>query len=276
MNATSLPDGRTRGGTTVLASTGPRITLATMVQVADMEAVTGWLEIGPGAGVALSEGLVVDAWFGDLRGAVAFYELFTHPVPGALVLREAPIEPTAPIGPTSSLVLEASRRADDWRRIAGMPLMLDTDRELPELPEAMMDLLGSLDGETPLYVLVDGAGAPRNTSGHRLAPLVQTGVLVPVGPSVELPDAAPDAFVEDLSDESTASPATEGFPFPAVDDRGHPVDGLECLDRGRQALRGGDLDTAITWFRHAVAKRPDDGVAAQNLRRVRRLMEERA
>ncbi|MCB9664128.1 MAG: DUF4388 domain-containing protein [Alphaproteobacteria bacterium] len=261
MNA-ARPVPPVRGGVEVLSAVAPRVTLATVLQVADLEAVSGWIDVGGEGGVALVDGMVVDAWCGPWRAEDALFELFLAGGEVRIVLREAAVPDARPLGATSSLVLEGTRRADEWTRIGGMVLSLSARATMAAVPgrcEAVVDLL---DGESPLFEVVAVAGLPRHVAAHGLAPLVSSGTLVGSGAVVPVPVAAvpraPDTGDEHHEDDVDAP------------------DFFDCLDRGRQALRGGDLAGSLRWFDRAVTLRPEDRVAAQNQRRVARLLQEQA
>ncbi len=245
------------GGVEVMSVVCARVSLATLLQVVDMEAVTGWVDVGAHGGVLVSDGLPVDAWLGRWTATDALYELFLVDEAERCVVWEADVAgDRRPLGPTSSLVLEGARRADEWRRIAGMVLSRAPGSTLATVPARCEPIVERLDGKTPLFQVVDATGVPRHIASHGLAPLVAAGVLVASGEVVPLPVATRSVGV-------TGSAPAEGPDF------------FDCLERGRSELRSGDLASAHRWFTHAVELRPEDRVAAQNQRRVARLLEER-
>ncbi|MCB9681759.1 MAG: DUF4388 domain-containing protein [Alphaproteobacteria bacterium] len=271
MNAAILAP-QVQGGETVMSTRGGRVTLAGLMQLVDMEGVTGWVDVGGHGGVATSDGLVVDAWYQGWHGTDALFELFLACGAMPCVVRETEVSDRSPLGPTSSLVLEACRRADEWGRIAGMRLAVVAKPDAPEPAERARAVMRHLDGTRPLFEAVERAGVPRHAAAHLLVPLIQAGVLVPQGPLATVPPlpSAPKVVVPE--------PRPQGGQ--AVVDAAPPVaagsDFYDWLEQGRMAMRAGDLEGAHACFTEALGMRPGDGVAAQNLRRVERILAERA
>ncbi|MCB9675656.1 MAG: DUF4388 domain-containing protein [Alphaproteobacteria bacterium] len=248
--------------------------LASLVQLVEGEMFDGWLHCPTGR-LGLRQGAVVAARCGELDGMPALRELFLCPV--GRVRLERGVAEGAPLGGTLALVMEGVRIADEWDRLA--PLVLDEAAgfEAPTIGPVDRALLNGFDGVRTTYEVVKAAGIRPSGVTDALLQLMDEGWLVEVAPArpdevrrwqatvgtepVEAPAPAPVA----------AAPEPEPEPMAPAPTAVEPQDYYEALDAGRIALRAGDHDAAEASFMAALAARPGDRIAAQNLKRVRAL-----
>lgn len=234
------------------------VSLGTLLQVAEAERISGAIRYAPGVEVGLRDGVPVRARFGALSGVDALLEMFLRPLPPFVV--DVAEEPAAsPLGVSVGLVLDACRLQDDWARVA--PLVL-APRDGAALAGDLQAL--GLDGRRPVWEVVEAAAAARarviDPLLHGLAEghLVEAGAPVPAPPE----EAPASAGPEDPPVAGRVEALT-----PAADDFGASV------ELGRRMVREGRFVQARVAFERAVALRPDDRVAHQNLRRIAALAE---
>ncbi len=218
----------------VLRGDGVVVGLASLLQLAEGEALTGRVVL-PRGEVGCHLGNVVRARFGALAGVAAVQEHFLHP--GGSFSVETGDEPAAPpLGPTSALVLDGYRLLDDWRRVEALRLRRVDGAALPP---ALGALAPRLDGRRPVSDVVAAAGAWRCRVIDPLLEALEAGTLVEVAP-----------------DEVEDDPPTDPGGFDTA------------MEAGRRLVREGRYDDARAAFGRALAARPDDRVALQNLRRL--------
>ncbi|MCB9683343.1 MAG: DUF4388 domain-containing protein [Alphaproteobacteria bacterium] len=250
------------------------VSLGTLLQVADLEAVTGAIEVGTAGRILLDAGMPTHASAADLEGLDAFYELFLDaPRQGELVLREgdAP-EMTWGRRPVASLILEGTRRADEWRRNADRVIARGTVAD-----DADPELLAAVDGVRAPWQLAAALGMARHAVASRIAGWLDAGVVSDTGTRAPMPATGPTASnranVPVTAEPVRPLPAAEPAIAEPADDDATEASFYDHLDAGRRALRGGDLEGAHAAFSEAAALRPNDRVARQNLRRIESLME---
>ncbi len=213
--------------------------LASLLQLAETESWTGWLRL-PGGAIGLLDGLVVAATCGALAGRRAVQELFLARS-GPFTLEIGPVSAREPLGGTVALVLEGVRLADEWERVA--PLVLAPAPGIgaaPGVGEGGLD--AELDGLRTVEEVVRSRGAPATSVVDDLLRRVEAGELVEVAPP---------------------RPARAQGPI-VGEEPGY----FEALEAGRSHLRLGAYDAAAAAFRAALAARPGDRIAGQNLKRV--------
>jgi len=208
------------------------IGLTSLLYLAHFETLTGWLVVGDRGVVTLHRGQPGHTRAGSLRGVDALRELLFHRGGRFSVIRGVPDVPEAPLDNTTAVMMDAYRLRDEWARIA--PLVLRLTRPWhPAGPLAAT--LARLDGRRTLPDAARDSDEPLTPQIDPLLHALGQGLLERVGP--------------------TAAPA------PASSD-----DFYALLDRGRELMRRGEHEAACAALERALALRPDDRVAQQNLR----------
>jgi hypothetical protein len=214
----------------IVRGDGRRVGLGSVLQLAEAESLTGRLTWGAGS-IAVSMGAPVDARLRELSGFAAVREMFLTPAL-TFALEQGETPAGRPFADASTILLEGCRLQDEWARVA--PMVLRKRADVPiDLP---------FDGRT-VEAMVDAAKIPRLHVVDAVLAAIEAGKLEVV--RMEAPLAAP-ADVE---------PATTL----AFDD---------LLDVARQLVREGRLADARAQLENALRLRPNDRVAAQNLRRI--------
>lgn len=277
------------------------VRLSSLLQLTEAEGASGWLLLGDWGRVGLQEGLPTVARCGPLEGYSALVTMFfiEH---GEAVLRLEEAPQGASLGPVVRAIMDGLRLVDEWRRIG--PLVLGRYSGAPPegTSEEVSRVVARLDGSTPVQEIVVqlNLSPARVTDG--LIDLLENGHLLEVGLSADpvpwrgfhpttAPAAGPQVEVEaeerpgvehraaeraeELVEEDAAAeavtdaPGTWGAATPSADPARRELSFEVLIARGRALLREGDLDASEAAFEAAVALRPDDRIAAQNLRRVR-------
>lgn len=211
------------------------MSLATLMFVVDSEATSGAIRFEPRGRLSVRDGELINARLGTLRGLDAFYELFLDGPTSLSVDDDVVIEGPS-LGMTAGLVLEGTRRADEWLRVC-------EDRwawrgDVPATDGSATALAAVLDGHRTGRELAEASRLPRHQVGVLLAGWLDAAVLTRGSPP---------------------PPPRPGF--------------FECIDLGREAYRAGRIEEAVVAFEDALQQRPGDRIAGQNLRRARaRLM----
>ena len=246
------------------------VRLSSLLQLVEAEGAAGALSF-PGSGVVrLSRGDIIEAAAGPLSGYAAVRTLFFVPS-GPFVLDVIAQDPDGPrrppLAPVPRAVRDGVRLRDEWARIGGMGLA--ATGPLPELPGPAADVLGRLDGKRPLQALVLEA---------RVSPalVVDTALdLLEAAHIDEVSDALPHEPWPGISAmQSAGQPTLLSYSSISTQTSLTPADPLDydqLLENGRRLLREADFEGAESAFTAALAARPDDRIAAQNLRRARQL-----
>lgn len=215
-----------------LRGNGDLAELSTLLQLVEMEVLTGRVRYDRGGEIGVYGGSIVRAGLGRLSGVGALLEMFL--VTSGPFGVDVGAEPKAPpLGSTAALVLDGCRLLDDWRRIESLFLSAGRAGPLPPPLQALQ-----FDGRLPTGSVLAAAGAARHPLVDPILQAIESGVLV------EVARAAP------------AVPAANAATYEA------------CMEEGRRCVRGGRLAEARARFSEAITLRPDDRVAIQNLRRV--------
>lgn len=243
-----------------------RIRLPSILQLVESDGLTGRVTL-PRGEILLLDGEIVAARAGDLQGKGALGELFLIAC-GRATLDEHPTQGTS-LGSMMGLIIDGCRRADDWERFGALVLTLARGAPLPEAPERRR-ILDGFDGQRAVFEVVERLAVHASVLVDVVAEALETGLLV----ETALPKA--DAFLEyrqrDLAaDEAPPSPAPPhragptGRPdvAPSGDDSFATL-----LESGRAHLRNGRMVEAEAAFQAALAERPGDRIAAQNLKRL--------
>lgn len=212
----------------ILAGSTASIGLVSLLQLTEAEGCTGFLRIGD-AEIRLHRGGVVGASFNGVEGVDALLELMLH-AGASFVLNDDPVPAGQPVGELGPLLLDGCRLLDDWSRVDRKVV-----RPLRRLPDSLKIIAPWLDGTCDVATATSRAQALRVRVVEPLIAALEEGLL------------------EELA---------EALPPPLPDD----FDTL--VELGRTRVREGQLGAAREAFERAVALRPSDRVATQNLRRI--------
>lgn len=222
------------GAVEILGGDLSDISLTSLLQLAQYEAISGWLCVPRRGEIVLEKGQVLDASCGTLTGVEALRELLFHRGGRFSLLRGEP-RGSRMIENVTFAVMDAYRLRDEWTRIAGAVLR-------PAGGQMWRPTGGLLDS---FAVHFDG----RRTVGEAVA--------VAAGCTTLLLDALLDAINLGLLVRVAAPVAHTDEP-----DLGF----YELIDRAQRLMRGGNYETAEKHLHRALALRPEDRVAQQNLR----------
>lgn len=237
--------------------------LSSILQLAEAERTSGLLRLAEGCTVAFSRGEITAATAGALSGFPALVTLFFLNQ-GTFVLELAEPDDRPVLAPLLRAILEGTRIVDEWERLG--PMKLGWTGEPGLLHDELAGLGPLLDGRMSLHRAAVQLGLSPALLVDPVLTHYEDGRLIERG--------APDEREPWVVAPSTPAP-TPPSPSPeAAAPRAAPgeVDGIdELLDAGRNALRSGDHGAAEDCFLRALALRPADPIATQNLRHVRRI-----
>lgn len=237
------------------------ISLPSLLQLAQAEAITGKIEVHGRGQIGLIKGHVGTVACGTLSGIEALRELAFHDRGHFSLLRGEPDGDRCADNVTFAL-MDAYRLRDEWNRLAGVVLRRVADRPWKPTGGLLDEVVLDLDGRRPLAEILRHRPRGVTLLLDALLDALGLGLLerVPVGRG----EAPPPTL-------TLAPPVPEPEPPPPG-----PVDFDELVERGRALIRGRDLDAAEALLRQALALRPDDRVVGQNLRALARLRDEAA
>lgn len=209
------------------------VSLTSLLYLAQFEALTGWLLVGARGVITLHKGQPGLTCAGALRGADALRELLFHRGGRFSLIRGAPEPDADALTNITAVMMDAYRLRDEWTRLA--PLVLrPAGTWRPDGPLAAV--VGRLDGRRSLAEALRELETPLTAV---LDPLLQ---------------ALAQGQLERSGGARAAAPVEASEDFYGL------------LDRGRELMRRGELEAACSALRRALALRPDDRVAHQNLR----------
>ncbi len=230
-------------GRTILSGDLSIVSLASVFQLVEAECITGRLELEAGGVVSFFAGRPVGAKYGPAEGVPAILDAFVRE-PASFTLTTAAVAQGPAVGAVLGLIMEGCRLSDEWKRLAFQVLAVGHRERVAALGPVAQALAQQLNGGRAVELAVDRAGLPRSAAVDPLLAMIDEGVVHEV--------------------TSPPPPLREHGPL--------SVAGFsEAMELGRQALRNGAYADAAVAFEAAVALRPEDRVAAQNLRRVREL-----
>ncbi len=221
-------------GVEILAGDLSDISLTSLLQLAQYEAISGWLCIARRGEISLSKGHVLDATCGALTGLEALRELVFHRGGRFSLLRGEPKGSRA-IENVTFAVMDAYRLRDEWTRIAGVVLRPAGGETWRPTGGLLDTFIVNFDGRRTVAETVAGATGCATLLLDALLDAINLGLLVRV--------AAPTA--------------------PAIEP---DLNFYELIDRAQALMRRGNYETAEQHLQRALALRPDDRVAQQNLR----------
>nr|WP_263429533.1 DUF4388 domain-containing protein [Nannocystis pusilla] len=218
------------------------VSLVSLLQLAQVEAVSGWLRVEGRGEIALLKGHVGSVVCGRLSGVEALRELAFHDRGRFVLARGEPAGDRCGDNVTFAL-MDAYRLRDEWKRLADAVLRRVDERPWKPTGGPFDPIVLELDGQRTLSELVDPD----------------------LGIATLVIDAALDALrlgaIERVPAAQRRPPA-----LAAVDTEDIDV----MVERGRELLRRGDLDAAEQLLRRALTRRPGDRVIQQNLRALAR------
>ncbi|MCA9690354.1 MAG: DUF4388 domain-containing protein [Nannocystaceae bacterium] len=227
--------------TTVLEGDLRSVSLASVLHLAESDAIDGVLLIGDDRLIGLCRGLVVSARAGKLAGLSALNSMFFLDRGAFRLIAGDPAE-GAPFGSAIELTIEACRIVDEWSRLSPMVLRVTPLFDGRSVSRPVDDLMLMLDGSSSVGDLVGERGYS------------------PVLIISDLLEALREGIVETVARADRGPPPADGRPS--------PEDFNELLDEGRAHMRSGDLVRAERTLRRAVRAQPENRLARQNLRRV--------
>lgn len=246
----------------LLRADGRLVRVSTLLQVADLEALTGRIRSGANVEIAFHRGDVVRARAGALSGLAAVYESFVLPHE-QIVMERADVEAGAPLGPLIAMIVEGSRLFDEWERLSGMTFTLAGTLPAGTRPEVQRVATRS-EGRRTLAALVDIYGFTRCPLVDPLLGLIESGVLVASTGSASGAHTAPaeSGSVQRVMEGSARQPRAED-------------DFDTLMGNARAQVRAGRYDLARQQFEAALRLRPQDPTVRQNLRRLDQLQGDR-
>lgn len=212
--------------------------LASLLQLAQHESLSGWLEVARRGVVTLHKGQAIEARCGGLRGLYALRELLFHRG-GRFSLRRGATElpPGGTVESVTFALMDAYRMRDEFARVSDCAFRTPPARPWHDTGGPLDAVVARCDGRRTLAQACQAAGEPFTLVIDPLLQAIGEGRLeradVVVAPREELPTA-------------------EDF--------------FELVDRGRDLMRQGEHRSAHAVLLRALALRPDDRVVQQNLR----------
>jgi len=223
------------------------VALSSLLQAMHVDSVSGYLRVEGGGVLHIVDGEVVEASTAGAKGYDAVMSLLARRR-GSFSFERATPAASAPLAPIMNLLLESARLDDEWRRVAGYVVrVVDETRLLSDVP-CLASLVQWIDGRRTIEELAHLSG----DSTTDLVASVRLGISRRVLARVR----------------SAESEATQSESEP---DRDYD----ELLACAREKIRDGDLEGASRCLHRALARRPEDRIARQNLRRVAALLSSR-
>lgn len=226
---------RHRSGAEIVSGQLGPVSLGALLHLAHYEGLSGWLCVARRGEIEIERGTVLDAVCGGLTGFDALRELVFHRG-GRFSFVGGETRGRSVIENATLALLDAYRLRDEWAKVAGLVLQ-PASGGWQATGSALDGLVPLLDGRRTTAEAVAECGGYVTALLDALSAALGRGLLVRV--------AAPG----DASAEAG-------------------VDFYELLDRAQGFMRGGNYEAAEGLLRRAIALRPDDRVAQQNLRAV--------
>ena len=205
------------------------MTVVDLLQTFELSKRSGTITLKSGRRLGyvwFADGRLVDAEVGELRGEEAVYRMLVwseadFEVDFGPVAREETVEL-----PTSQLVMEGMRRADDWGRLVEqLPALGDVyevDHErllerLSEIPDELNGILRLFDGRRSLMEVIDDSPFEDLSTLNTLSKLYFEGLLVvPAAPPTTRVSAASNYPAVVVDPTATPPPAMEPTPTTAL------------------------------------------------------------
>lgn len=239
-------------------------TLASMLQAAESDRVTGGFRFQPEGEMVLYEGAVVDAVYGRLSGLDAALTLLMVKST-ALVFEAFEVEPRPALMDTMAMIIDGARLNDDWATLAPQVLSLREGVDTSDLPTPVRRALKALNGSRIVNEALDLYGIDIIEVIDDLLDLRENGDLIEV--------AAPRPERIKLGTATPAPVRKRSAAAPAAPQTPSGEDFYDLLDDSRTALRSKDYGRALSLLERAQALQPNDRTVEQNIRRIRQLIE---
>ncbi|MCA9660196.1 MAG: DUF4388 domain-containing protein [Myxococcales bacterium] len=214
------------------------MTLTSLLHALHADERSGWLRVDDEWVVVLVHGEIVAASSSEERGLPAIQALLLR-TDGTFTFERGDPQDAPPLAPMMSLILESARLNDEWRRLSPMVLEIRDRQKLGEIDSPELAAL-----------------APEIDGKRTVAELVHIGSLAPV--------QVIDAILAGLSRKALRCVARDHRLALSEPD----ADFFTLIDRARDHVRAGDLDSAEVALHRALSLRPGDRLARQNLRRL--------
>lgn len=244
------------------------VSLNSLVQLAQAESISGWIRVQRRGEVVLAKGRIVGAVCGALRGIEALRELMFLRDGRYSVVRGQP--PDAPLlEGVLYAIMDAYRLREEWSRVSGLVLRRVGDQRWHPIGHPVDRLVAALDGRRSLAELAADLDASVTVVLDPLLDALKIGLLEPAPAPAAAAPTVPMFTPPSLA--PVAPPPVAPPPGAAANPPTGPVepptgDYYEWIDRARERMRAGDLDAAERALQQALALRPNDRVAQQNLR----------
>lgn len=219
------------------------ISLSSLLQALNADGRSGWLHLEGGGEIVLVNGEVVAASTSNAEGNAAIQALLARRSGDFSFTRGDPPR-GEPIASMMGLILESARLDDEWQRLAPNVVEVRDRSKINPKDPCISTLLPWIDGR------------------RSVAQLAHLGVST-TAQIIESINAA-------LASGALGRVRGRRAPEPLVDE-----DFDELIDGARVHMRAGELEAAAAAFHRALALRPDDRIARQNLRRVAALISTR-
>ncbi len=242
--------GVTRGGGCTIRGNLKDVALSSLLQAMHVESASGSLHLEGGGELHLVRGEIVAASTERADGYDAVMSLLARRRGSFRFEGASPrgTDPRAPLAPIMNLLLESARLDDEWQRVAGnVPRVIDPAR-IPVGDRCLTAVIPWMDGRRTMSELAHLSGA----STTELIAALRSGLSRGAIERIRSAEAA--------GERDTPEP-----------DRGFE----ELLLSARSRIREGDLEGATRLLHRALARRPEDRIARQNLRRVAALLSSR-
>lgn len=222
------------GGVEILSGDLSDVSLMSLLQLAQYDSISGTVIIARRGEITLDKGHVLDAVCGPLTGVEALRELLFHRG-GRFSLLRGEVSGPRVVDNVTFAVMDAYRLRDEWVRLAGAVLAPTSSRPWKPTGGLLDAVVVQLDGRRTVAEAVATASSCTTLLLDALLDALALGLLRRV--------AAPEARSEEQN-----------------------LDFYELIDRAQSLMRGANYEAAERLLQRALALRPDDRVAQQNLR----------
>lgn len=259
-----------------------RVSLSGVLQLLESESLHGRLRLDRGE-IASRNGALTEARYRGLTGVVAVLEALVT-ARGSFTFDDAADVPNGSLGSTPGLVMESCRIIDDLERL-GPIHFARADGWAPKIDDLDLRLFArALDGTRPavdliaerdLHVVPTVRWLEARAAARELRPMGQTEVSALE--RLRAITAAAAVTAPATADRRPAAPAPAPAPAAPIAAAITPEAGGadDLIFEARSASREGRYEDAERALLQALSLRPGDRIAAQNLTRVRRLIENR-
>lgn len=225
------------------------ISLPSLLQLAQAEAITGWIRVHGRGEIGLLKGQVGAVACGSLAGIEALREL-VFPEDGRFSLVRGEPGGVRCADNVTFVLMDAYRLRDEWKRLAGAVLRPVADGSWKPTGGQLDEIVLDLDGRRTLAEILRGRPRWITLLLDALLDALHLGLIERV--AAGRPEPGPVLAL--------APPVAEA----------EPEDFDELVERGRALARRGELAAAEEALERALARRPEDRVVQQNLKALAR------